>query len=422
MSDTAVRERSGIRRHVPLLSRLSWTTADQMVSSGTNAAVSLLVARQVSAEEFGAFALAFVAFTYAIGASRALVSEPLVVRFSGTAGGDRLRAIGDSAGAALLTGVTLGAVAAGVGLVVPGLTGTLLVALGCLMPALVLQDHWRLAFFASGRPKAAFINDSVWALLQIGTIVLLIWGGRGETLAYLLAWGGSAAAAAVLGIRQAGTRPRLGSSATGWLRAHRDLGGRFAGSFLVNQGAFNTAEVLLGVIVGVAAVGAVRGVAVLLGPMRVVFSTVTAFALPLLSRRVSAGQAVVRPAAAVSLAAGGLAAVWAGGLVLLPASVGEELLGETWEGASTVLPILGLQWVVIGVATGAALGLKALAHARLLLRVTLVQGPLAIALGAGGALLGGLVGAATGLLLAQTTGALLIWWLLLRNATPARSQ
>src|SRR5579859_5874480 len=63
--------------------RLSWGVADQAVSSLTNFAVSIYVARVLGATELGAFSLAYVTYGFMLNASRGLATDPLLVRFSG---------------------------------------------------------------------------------------------------------------------------------------------------------------------------------------------------------------------------------------------------------------------------------------------------------------------------------------------------
>jgi len=46
------------------------------------------------------------------------------------------------------------------------------VALGVVLPAMLLQDSWRFAFFAAGRGSRAFLNDVCWT---IALVPALIW-------------------------------------------------------------------------------------------------------------------------------------------------------------------------------------------------------------------------------------------------------
>lgn len=393
--------------------RIIWTTLDQVVSSATNAAVSFLVARQLGASEFGSFAVAFIAFAFVSGLARAIVTDPLLIRFSAATDDARRRAVGDAAGAMLIAGAVSSAFCAAVGLSVSGLTGAVLVALAVVLPGLLLQTAWRQSFFAAGRPRAAFVNDGAWAVMQIGGLAAVELTGGGSAIELMLVWGSAAAIAAVLGAVQAGTRPRLGGGVA-WLRRHRDLGARFGTEFALSQGAANVTMILVGVVATITAVGSIRGAQVLLGPVMVLFLSITAFALPLLSRRVAVGGGITRLSIAIGGVAGGLTLLWTLLLLLLPAALGRELLGATWPGAREVLAFSGLQWVAIGIASGATLGLKAHGRAATLLRLTLIQAPLMIVLGVGGAYIADAKGAVCGLAIAQLVGAVLNWSALLR--------
>ena len=64
--------------------RMGWGVADQGMSSLTNFAVNIYIARELGAVEYGAFALAFVTYAFALNASRGLATDPLMVRFSAT--------------------------------------------------------------------------------------------------------------------------------------------------------------------------------------------------------------------------------------------------------------------------------------------------------------------------------------------------
>ena len=59
---------------------------DQAFSSLTNFLLSLVIARNVTPEAFGAFTLAFAAYTIVLTIARSLTSEPLTIRYSASAG------------------------------------------------------------------------------------------------------------------------------------------------------------------------------------------------------------------------------------------------------------------------------------------------------------------------------------------------
>ena len=191
--------------------RTGWGLGDQAVSSITNALLAIIVARSVDASSFGAFGLAFSIYSIAVGASRALCSQPLSIRYASAPPEPARAAVARSTGCALVLGVGIGAACAGSGLLIGGTTGGCLVALGATLPGLLLQDAWRYVFFTVARPAAALVNDTFWGVTQIALLVVILEVGRpdvGGQVAWLLgAWGAAAAASAALGAWQARTWP-----------------------------------------------------------------------------------------------------------------------------------------------------------------------------------------------------------------------
>ena len=88
--------------------RLSWGVVDQAVSSVTNAAVSIFIARTLGAVQFGAFSLAYVTFSFALNASRGLATDPLMVRFSGVSTSRWRGAVRGATGTAVIVGLATG--------------------------------------------------------------------------------------------------------------------------------------------------------------------------------------------------------------------------------------------------------------------------------------------------------------------------
>src|SRR5271166_6380020 len=90
--------------------RLGWGVADQAVSSITNFAVNIYIARELGAVQYGAFSLAYVTYGFALNASRGLATDPLLVRFSGTDLPTWKRAVAKCTGTAATVGLTAGAI------------------------------------------------------------------------------------------------------------------------------------------------------------------------------------------------------------------------------------------------------------------------------------------------------------------------
>ena len=397
-----------------LATRLSWGLADQAVSSLTNFAVGLVVARGLGAVDFGIFALAWATYGAALNISRGLASDPFVVRYSGSAVPAWRAALTRATGTALLVGLGMGLVGVAAGLAIGGAVGAAFVALGAMMPFLLLQDAWRFGFFAAGRGSLACLNDAIWAVALVPA--LLVAGLHGSVVAYILAWGGSAAVAAAWGCVQARTVPRpqrVGS----WLREQRDLGPRYVIENVSNSGSGQIRSYGLGAITGLAAVGSVRGAELLLGPFMAVLMGLSLVAVPEASR-----VARSRPErlARFCLLLGGTQAVaaliWGMGLLfLLPDRIGVQLLGAVWPAASVLILPATLAVTFAGISSGAATGLRALGAARRSLRAQLITSVCYVVAGLTGAVLGGAPGSSWGVALGCLIGAC-AWWYQLRTA------
>ncbi|QCX73838.1 hypothetical protein C9F11_00675 [Streptomyces sp. YIM 121038] len=400
-----------------LVGRLSWGLADQAASSISNFAVGIYVARSLGVTAFGVFSLAWVTYGVVLNVSRGLATDPLVVRFSGVPAASWRTAVARSSGTALGVGAALGAVSLVAGLAVGGRVGLAFACLGVVLPGLLLQDAWRFAFFAAGTGRKAFVNDLVWCVALVPAMVLA--ARAGSVAAFVLAWGGSAAVAAVYGCFQSGIRPRS-AGAREWLREHRDLGSRYLVENVSNSGASQLRAYGLGAIVGVGAVGVTRGAELLLGPFMAVLmglSLVTVAEAARVLRR-----APHRLGAFCFLLGGGQAAaalLWGAALLLVPDRFGELVLGGVWHSASElILPAaLGVAGASLG--TGAAAGLRALAAARRSLRCQLIASSCYVVGGLGGAAVAGTVGSAWGVAAATSIGSA-VWWLHLRSALRER--
>ncbi|PSM40266.1 hypothetical protein C6Y14_26495 [Streptomyces dioscori] len=401
-----------------IVGRLSWGLADQAASSMTNFAVGIYVARSLGLTAFGVFSLAWLTYGVVLNVARGLATDPLVVRFSGVPEASWRAAAARSSGAALGVGAALGAVCLLVGLGLGGRVGPAFLSLGVVLPALLLQDAWRFAFFAAGAGRKAFLNDLVWGVALVPAMVI---AARVDTVAaFVLAWGASAAVAAVYGCFQSGIRPRP-AEARGWLREQRDLGYRYLVENVSLSGASQLRAYGLGAIVGVGAVGAVRGAELLLGPF-------LALLMGLSLVTVAEAARVLRRAphrlAKFCLFLGGGQAVaallWGAALLLMPDRAGEFVLGDVWNSASQLIVPATLGVAGAGLGSGAAAGLRALAAARRSLRCQLFASACYVGGGLGGAALAGTVGSAWGVA-AATVCASAVWWLQLRSALRERA-
>lgn len=350
---------------------------DQAVSAIGNVAMSLGVASQLTAGDFGRFSLVFACYLVAVGLSRAINSEPMVVLASGEApvsgaGGRH----GASLAGALVAGVGLAALLAAGGLVfqAPFIWAVLLP-----LPLLLMQDAVRNALLVDARPGSALFNDGVWTLLQLAGLFVLIRVHAGELWQYLATWGLAGAVAGLIGLWQLRTRPRI-SILLDQLRAQKELSRRYALEYLSGAGALQLVNLAIATFVGVTALGAIRGAQVILGPFNQLLTGLTLVAMPEMVRLAS--RDLSRLPKVSLLLAGGMASVVLAGtflLLFMPESIGEALLGDTWSSSRGLLIPVGVTIAGNMFTLGALLGLRALAdpHASLrgrLASVTLLLG------------------------------------------------
>jgi len=378
-----------------LAGRAGWALLDQGISSFTNFALGILIARSVSADEFGAFSLAFATYVVIVNLARALGTQPLVIRYSGVTPMQWRRGAAAAMGTMFVTGIVIGLFCIAGGALGGGTAGLTFVALGIALPALLVQDGWRFVFFAGGRDRDAVITDFVWAVALIGFLIAatrLTPGAPGA----VLGWGASAVLGGLVGAWRAGVIPRPRQTRS-WLHEHRDLVGRFSAEVLIGLGANQATIYVVGFTAGLAEAGSLRAAQILLGPMHVVLQAAHLIAVP------EGVRIRLRRPERFRLAIGGLSiglasviGLWVLVLALLPVNVGQALLGDSWAEAQLVLVPLGLALVAQGVSGGALVGLRVLADAKSSLRARILDSTFSFVLGVGGALLGGAIGAAWG--------------------------
>ncbi len=391
--------------------RLGWGVADQVVSSLTNFAISIYVVHTLGAVQFGAFSLAYVTYGFALNASRGLATDPLMVRFSGVDLPTWRPAVARATGTATNVGLIIGACVLMAAAVMSGVARASFLALGLTLPALLLQDSWRYSFFALGRGSQAFLNDSIWAISLFPALFLLKKTGHADVFWFVLAWGLTAAIGAAVGPWQARVVPRL-SGVWEWISRQRDLGPRYLMEGISSSVSMQLRSYGVGLVLGLATLGAVQASATLFGPMTILFLGISLVAIP-------EGARVLRksprhlPLFCLVITAGLTFAGLAWGIIVLiavPRGLGAWLLGPIWHPA---YPLLLPQMIfVVGgaIGYGAGMGLHALGASRRSLNNALLWAVLYVIFAVGGALVWGAEGTVWGAAVAPCACALYGWW------------
>ena len=390
---------------VRLVRRVGWGVADQGMSSIANFVLGLVVARNTSSGDFGAFSLAFVTFSLVISAVRGPSTDPLMVRFSGTTTPAWRRAVAAATGTSLAGGVVAGMLCILVGLFLPSGLGVTFIALGVGLPGIMLQDSYRFGFFSCGEAHRAFLNDLVWGVLQVAAIVVLAVANLVTPGSAMLVFGASGAIAAAFGYLQMRVAPAP-LLARSWLVDHKSLGTRY----LVENTSIGAAKQIritaVGLVAGLAAVGYIRAAEMMMGPFMILLAGVSQVAVP------EAKHVLARSARALyrfcAIFAGAQALLVAGwgviALLVLPRGLGEALLGDLWAPAEPLLlPTLVLLWLVC-FANSAAAAIRALGASRRSLVAQLVSAAASVVLGVAGAVVNGALGSCWGLALGTLLG------------------
>jgi O-antigen/teichoic acid export membrane protein len=396
--------------------RLSWGVADQAMSSVSNFVVNIYIARTLGAVQYGAFALAYVTYGFAVNASRGLGTDPFLVRFSGTDVATWRRAVAYCTGTATVVGLVTGACVLIASMLCTGTTSLAFLALGLTLPALLLQDSWRFAFFAHGRGSQAFLNDTIWTVALLPALVFLRRTGHADVFWLVLAWGAAAAVAAAVGPLQAKVLPKV-TGVSEWVWTHRDLGPRYLAEGTLNSSQSQMRNYGVGLILGLAALGSVQAASTLMGPFMVIFFGMGLVLLPEAARILRNSPRYLPlfcACAGAGLALLGLA--W--GVVLLvalPRGIGHFMLGSLWR--PTYPLVLPSTIAIMGgcIQAGAGTGLHALGAARRSLRAMVLVSVIFIGCGLAGAVIRGAFGTMCGAAIASWIGALL-FWLQLRSA------
>jgi O-antigen/teichoic acid export membrane protein len=377
----------------------------------TNFLLTVFVARSLGATQFGAFTLAYVTYGFAINASRGLSIEPLLIRFSGTSQKIWRRAASGSTGTALVVGLATGTCALAAGALIGGTTGRAFVGLGLMLPGLLLQDSWRYAFFALGRGYHAFINDSVWAAVQIPLLVVLKMTGHTTVLWFVIAWGAGAYVGCIVASFQARAVPSL-VGAMYWLVRHNDLGPRYFAENAGGNAASTVQSYCISSILGLKDVGYMQAASVFMGPFKIIYFGLSMITIPEAARILRRSPREL-PVFCIAASAGVtvVALVWSAALlVALPLGLGQLMLGNIWRPSYPLVLPTALAILASCAGTGGGVGLHALGAARRSLRASII----AIVLGVSSALVGAFVDGAAGTLYFAAAAAwvsvLVTWW------------
>lgn len=389
---------SGLARRLRGTRSLGLAIGDQAISSLTNVVAVLVVARQLDAESFGSFSLAYLVLTLFLGVGRAFFGLPLSL--SARAGEVASRRLFEQALAALLVAaLPISVVVFGVGSTLSGAwhgsQSTAIIAVAVATPLVLLQDIGRYYALAIGRAGTALLADAVW----FGGVVALFIAPL-PSLALFSLWIGAILASIVVFTASFHPKPKW-KAAVQALRPERGLRANVSGTVILSNITSLSVNGLASSRYGLEIVGGLRGASTLFGPVNTLITFLDFAVLPRLVQRSEASARRLLLSTFAATVASTL--LWVVVLLNIPDAWGMWLLGETWQTARAIFHITAVEYVLLVCAAIFSLHLKTRNAGRfllvskvissaaiivgviiaLLVSPTVLGVPLAIALGAG---------------------------------------
>lgn len=353
----------------PTSRRAALTLFDQGVSSASNFAVTVVVARLAGAAGLGYFSFAYAAWQMLSALHRAVVTDPMTMTGDVPSSSERGRIRQGMAAELLLgSGGALVTAVVGLTLMVAGQRGygSAMLALAPWIPFLLLQDYWRWIGFMSRRPGQSLLNDTVFNCVQGAAFGAVFIFHVHSVLVIVAAWGLGGLAGAVWGIVQYRTRPAF---AGGWslLSGRWGVSKWLAGDTLLNSGANQSSIFIAGAILGPVGLGGLRAARTLVaGPSMVLMQAGGSVGLPEATHAYE--KRGWRGLASVSRIVTGLGLLSTGACVAVVLMWGRTLLtvvyGAAFARYQTAAVLYGVALMLVALELGPLLVLKTTRNTR----------------------------------------------------------
>ncbi|TLM80136.1 MAG: hypothetical protein FDZ70_01995 [Actinobacteria bacterium] len=403
----------------------SLAAADQVVFSAAGFVSSVLIGRWTVPETYGRYALMLGWFYLFASAYTGLVVDPVLVlgptRFKDRAG----RYVGAVFGIHLAVSVAV-VVVVGLARLAAGVAGAgvgvadaaLSIAVG--LAGLHLLYLAKRALYVRGQLAASTWTSVVYGVVLVAAIAMLhAWRVLGpETAFYATAVAGAAACAAGLpaaGIDASGALDRalLGRVA----QEHTSYGGWLAGTEVTTSVQGLVFLGVVGGLAGAATLGGMRALQNLYSPIMRLVTAISMVALPRVAGRVEAAgeRAGAKDALAVSVAFAAPAALWSAVMLIAPGWLVSVLYGGVYDSYAPMLRWLAVVPLAMGLASGAAVLLRAVRRPKVILKVKLASGVVMVLGGWALTAWRGGEGAFIALAAYYAVDTALLWWLALRR-------
>ncbi|MEV0056424.1 O-antigen ligase family protein [Saccharopolyspora shandongensis] len=403
--------------------RARWSIADQGLSSLGNFLLVIIVVTTSSIEDVGRFGLIYATYFLLLFVARGLAADPLVIRYAGVAP-DRWRHVAAPAvGASGVLAVGMASVICVAVVFLDWSLGEGFLMLAVLLPGLLTQDAWRMAFYCLGRPRQAFWNDLVFLGLQVIGFLGLAIGTEVDVLHLVAVWGVTAYLCAGLASLQAKLLPSWRSAWT-WLSDNRGCGPAYAGDYIANRGAEHVALAIVSALGGLGAAGAVTSCRSLFSPVAAMQTGVTAFALPEAARlRVEGSMHRLRVLVWLTTGAITMLVLLAGvALYGVPDGIGKAVFGDSWRPAHELIIPMTAFSIANALSFGVWIGLRGLQLARETFVARILSSVLLLGATSVGVFMWGSAGAVWGMTAGMVVQAVWFVYIFERQHRPARER
>lgn len=358
--------------------RFGLTATDQCVSSVSNFAVGVAVARLAGVAGFGGYSLAYAIWLVVAAFHRSLITDLMSIEndVQKPDGSDQVRL-------GLAGEVCLG-ITSGVGFAAAGLVmlivgehqfGICFLVLGPFLPFLLAQDYWRWVGFMKARPGSSLANDVLFLGVQFAVFGLLLSSGIHSLGLAVGAWGLGALAGAAYGCRQHHLTPGV-KGGVERIRLRWRLSRWLVGVDVISSTQAQAYLLLTGAFLGPIGVGGLKSAANLVtGPSLVLLQAGGSIGLPEASRGLNdCGWPGLRRVQRVVTAAG---VTGVGLIALLIVFFGRQLLADIYGPAfgryAGIADVLAAAMFVQTLSLGAILCLKVTRQTGQLFRVYLIS-------------------------------------------------
>lgn len=393
--------RAGLRRAI-------WALGNEGIDAASNLFLSIWIARQVSAPEFGAFGLVLAIVQFGTVLCRTVANVPMMIVYGNSEKRFTRQLAGQVLGTALAVGIGLGVITLIFGAAQHDPLRRVAFAFALMLPGLMLQDCCVYLFYSRQRPELAMVNNVIWSVAQVVLFLIAAFGfGAQRAWTFAALWGAAAYIAVAVSLIQLRTFPHLHRSWS-WWQEHRvkimDLVVETAVGQVGRQGVIW----LMGGMLGLSAVGGFRAGQVPLGIVRLFVQGLSPMALTEGVRLYHRKRTTLTQLIAI-WSAGGVVLTGLVGLclVLLPEDLVAIFLGQSWSYAFPIVVPLTFAMAANTVVIPAQTGLRAIGATRESAKVRI---PITIAQLVGvaaGALIGGLYGATVGFAAASALSAVI---------------